>query len=188
MSYLLDTVGSTLFAGVLILMIITHNINVDNASRELFQNSMTQSEAIEAGKIFDYDLYKVGYRVSGAKILLADSTRFKYLADVNNDGAVDSVYYYLGNTLTAATENPNDRPVYRVLNNGTPTLCMVVCEFKMSYLDSAGNKLSYASLGSASEKAKVKTLYGKIRFESPYRVDGKYQSFVLSKAVRPKNL
>lgn len=188
MAYLLDVTGSTIFAGVLILLIITHNINVDNASRELYQNTMTQSEAIEAGRIFDYDLYKIGYRVTGQKILIADSTRLKYYADVNNDGATDSVQYYLGAGMTGATENPNDRPVHRVLNSGSPELSLVACEFELSYHDSSGNKLSYAALANASERAKIKTLWAKVRFESPFRVDGRYQSFLLSKTVRPKNL
>ena len=31
------------------------------------------------------------------KLIIADSNRFSYKADVNNDGTLDSVRYYLGN-------------------------------------------------------------------------------------------
>ena len=188
MAYILDVAGSTIFAGVLIVMMIAHNVNVVNASRELMQKSISQSEAIEAGRIFDYDLYKMGYRVSDQNVLLADSTRLRYAADVDNNGTVDTVYYYLGADLMTSTENPNDRPVYRVLNGSSPAICMVVTDFKLAYFDSVGNKLSHTALVNASERAKIRTLRGNVRFESPHPMEGEYQSFVLSRTIRPKNL
>jgi len=188
MAYLLDIAGSSILAGLFILMVLAFNVNVDSASRELYDRSMTQAEAVEAVRILDHDLYKIGYRASGQKITLADSSRVKFFSDLNNDGAIDSVYYFLGTTgEMTSTQNPNDRPVYRSQND-TTVLCMIVRDFKISYLDSAGTRLSYAALTSASERAKIKNLQVFVHFESAYSTEGNYDSFSMRKTVRPKNI
>jgi hypothetical protein len=188
MAYLLDVVGSSVLAGLFILMIIGFNMNVDSNSREMYGRTITQGEAIEAVKLLEYDLYKVGYRIAGEKVALAETTKLKFYADLGNNGTLDSVYYHLGGVgQMTSTQNPNDRPVFRVENNAS-VLCMVVRNFRLTYFDSLGAILPYASLVNASGRAKIRSLQVYVSVESGYPHEGRYDSFSMKRTVKPRNI
>ena len=104
-SVILDLLGSTIVGSILMLTLFrvngsaVENTYVGNGELTAQENTTTIVHILES------DLRKIGYCADwqkipnpSAAILYADSSSIKYLTDVDNDGNVDSVYYYLGPT------------------------------------------------------------------------------------------
>ena len=126
MNILIDIIGSSFIAGTLLLLILKLNLYSQNASYSSDTELKMQQNAKTLAGILDYDLRKVGYNYDGTAIIVADSNRIKFYADMNAPGAVgngtmDVVEYFLSSPSKAAsTTNPRDIVLTRVLN-GTDT-------------------------------------------------------------------
>jgi hypothetical protein len=188
----LDIIGSIIIGSLVIFLIMKLNYQVSTNSTEISSNGMVQSYLTTISSVMENDLYKIGYRISDPnKLNIADSNRFSYKADVNNDGTADSVRYYLGDTSKAKyTNNPNDKPLFKVLNGGTPAIMGIVRDCHFTYYDSTGRQIS--SYGASStildtlKKVRVVKVY--IKCESPNLINNYYQSAEYSRKIKPVNL
>jgi hypothetical protein len=189
MAYVLDIIGAAVLGGLVILLTVAVNLQITTSASESFNSTLTQRDAVVSSEILEFDLYKMGYRVSGAKIAIADSNEVKYHADLNNDGTADTIHYFLGTTSDmSSTMNPDDRPLYRALNSDAPYISSVVTDFEVAYLDAAGNQLDYDSLSSAVQRSNIRGIQTRLEFESSHPIDGDYQTVQLERLIRPKNL
>lgn len=92
----LDLTGSFIIGGLVLFTIIFFQLNYENAARKNSMSEMQQTTITEFGRVVEYDFHKLGYRVlSGTKILKLESTDIQFRADLDNDGVVDTVRYYL---------------------------------------------------------------------------------------------
>lgn len=190
MASLIDIVTAAVIGGAIVLMIIGLNFYIESSSRDIVNSGIAQSNISDVSLILEYDFYKIGYKVSSNKISLADSTGLRYRTDFDNDGVTDSLYYYLGpaSELTS-TPNPNDRMLYRVHNSETPRSSNVgVVDFKMTYYDSTGTKLNYASLASQTIRNRIRSIEVYLKIEASSSVEGSYAGAEWKKNIRPKNL
>lgn len=150
---IIDLIGSMILFGWLLLT----SLRVNTANAENMQTYggelLVQENLVEITKLLEYDFRKIGFCLEPNKIpdptksiVLADSTRIKFLSDVDMtgtgpDGNIDSIYYYLGPTSElASTQNPRDRLLYRVVNaQAAKGANLGVTQFKLAYFDDAGN-------------------------------------------------
>jgi hypothetical protein len=79
---------------------------------------------------------------------MADTSGIKFLTDIESDGNLDSIYYYLGPTSElSGTENPRDRLLYRVVNADNPQEANLgVTHFHMIYYDALGDTIYHPIL------------------------------------------
>jgi len=163
---ILDVIGSFILFGWLLLS----TIRVGTANSENMQSYggelLVQQNLVEITKLLEYDFRKIGYCKEPnlipdptKAILLADSTRIKFLTDVDltgtgPDGNIDSVYYYLGPTSElASTTNPRDRMLYRVVNAAAPKGANLgVTSFILKYFDGQGNAIGSPVTGANLQK------------------------------------
>ena len=188
----LDIIGSVLIGTLVMFLIMKLNYQVSTNSTEITSNGMVQSYLTSIGAVMENDLYKIGYRISDPnKLNIADSNRFSYKADVNNDGSLDSVRYYVGTTSQAGkTSNPNDKPLFKVLNGATPVRIGFVRDCRFTYYDSTGRKISsYGASSTISDtlkKVRIVNVY--IKCESSYLINKNYQTAEYSRKIKPVNL
>lgn len=190
MASLLDILTATFIGAILILMIIGISFYIQNSSNEVMTASVAQMNLKEIAEVLDYDLYKIGYRVPSNKILEADSTRIRFQTDINNDGKIDTVYYFLGspNELTN-TPNPRDKILYRIENNQPLRGSNLgVVDFKLTYYDSTNTKINYNSLGSQNSRDKIRSIEYYVRVETLYLIEGYYPGAEMKRTIKPKNL
>jgi len=163
---ILDVIGSFVLFGWLLLS----TIRVGTANSENMQSYggelLVQENLVEITKLLEYDFRKIGYCKEPNNIpdptraiLLADTSRLKFLTDVDltgtgPDGVVDSIYYYLGPTSElASTTNPRDRMLYRVVNAATPKGANLgVTSFKLRYFDGQGVAIGTPVTGANLQK------------------------------------
>jgi len=149
---ILDILGSIVIFGILMLTLFRIS---ESASANTYKGSgdlVTQQNLSSIIQVLEYDLRKIGYCADWLKIpapnlsiLHVDSTELKFLTDLDEDGDMDSLFYYLGPTSELTnTPNPRDRFLYRVANNEAPVgVNLGVIQFNLTYYNSLGNKLDF---------------------------------------------
>jgi hypothetical protein len=162
----IDLIGSSVIFGWLFLITITAGVS----NKEDFQSNqgelLCQQNLVELTKLLEYDFRKIGYCKEPDRlpnpalaILLADSTRIKFLTDLDLDGTgpdglVDSLYYYLG-PPGGMMNNPNTCILYRVVNNlPAAGSNMGVTSFKLTYFDQFNN-----IIGTPVAQANLQNIY-----------------------------
>jgi len=190
LSYLLDIIGSTIIAGMVVMILLTVNISTTTSSSALLFTTIEQRKITAATELIQYDFYKIGYLVPGEKIAIADSNEIKFYADIDNDTEIDSVHYYVGYTTDLSyTTNPDDKPLYRQRNYQDSLLAEIpVVDFNLSYYDSIGNSLDYSSLTSSAGRNLIKSIKIKIKMESDELYADEYRTSEWKKKISPKNL
>jgi len=155
-STLLDILGATLIGGYLLMILLRMNgSSVENT----YKNSselIVQQNLVEVVKLLEYDFRKIGYCRNfnnipdpSKAILYADHHRIRFETDVAEppsypygDEEVDILDYYLGSTTEPAvsgTPNPDDRMLYRVLNDESPKGSNLgITSFHLNYFTSSG--------------------------------------------------
>ena len=167
MSNLLDIIGGLLIFGVVLLMSLQLNIfsmeqNTQSALRSMSQETISGDETGSAGlgKILETDLSRIGLADTlSPSVLIADSTQLKFRGDVNNNGTLDSVRYYITNPgSTPAGGNPNLKYLYRRQNTESGTGGRFgVSQLKFLYLDDMGKVIpTPVSSGSLSSIKSIK--------------------------------
>ena len=196
MNQILDILGATVIGGFILLMISNSNIRITTFSDEILLSTVTEMDAVESLEIIDYDLYKIGYGISGnIKITHADSTEIIYYTDIisssnpEGDGALDSIKYYLdkSNPLSL-TDNPNDFPLIRQVNDISKNQIGRVTDFTISYYDSLGNEMNYSILKLQTERNKIRTINVLVEYQASVTLDTNYKTIVWEKNIRPRNL
>jgi type II secretory pathway component PulJ len=148
----LDLIGSSMVFGLLLLMTIRINASNSENIQSFHGDLIVQQNLVTLTSILEFDFRKLGYCKDPTKIpdpskaiLQADSNKIRFLTDLNNDGTLDSLSYYIGPTSEAsATPNPNDHLFYRVENNKTPGgVNLGVTKFDLRYFDAMKHQLSF---------------------------------------------
>jgi len=190
MGYLLDIVGSFIIAGMVIMILLAVNINNSASSNVILFTTIEQRKITDVSELVEYDFYKLGYRISGEKIAIADSNEIKFYTDIDNNDFADSIHYYLGETSDLShTSNPNDKPLHRNRNNqDSLSTNFPVVDFNLSYYDSIGNTLDYASLTNSAGRGLIKSIKINIKVESDEMYDDQYRTSEWKKKISPKNL
>lgn len=146
---LFDIVGSTIIGGVLLLTLFRMNHTATQNTYNFSGELIVQENLVTTVEVLEYDLRKIGYCENPFKIpnparaiLYGDSSRIKYLTDIDFDGNVDTVEYYLGPASElSGTPNPNDKMLYRLINGVPSAVNLGVTDFKIKYYGALGNEL-----------------------------------------------
>lgn len=151
-SVILDLLGSTIVGGILLMTLFRVNGTAVENNYTGNGELIAQQNLATIVQILETDFRRIGYCADWQKIpdptlsiLEVDSSMIKYLTDVDADGNVDTVKYYLGPTTELlSTANPRDRFLYRVVNDEKPVgVNLGVTGFKMEFFNTLGSKLSF---------------------------------------------
>jgi hypothetical protein len=167
-SVIFDMVGSVVIAGLVIMMALRMNMNVANSNGSYKADVMVQESLVSLVQAIEYDFRKMGYGVDDPTTVVrrADTSHISFLGDLDNDGQVDTVDWYLGKTITS-TANPNDKMLYRRVGTTTNGVSLIgslpgVVQFGMKYLDQFGVAAMFPG--------QIWIVETTLRVESPYKV------------------
>lgn len=178
---ILDVIGSIMIAGVLMMSIFRLQ---GNATEDLYRGtgSLTaQTNLATVVQILENDLKKIGYcadwkqiPVPTEAILYADSSSIRFLTDTDNNGVVDTMYYYFDHSKDIpSTPNPRDRFLYRVVDGEAPVdINMGLTQFSMEFYNALGNKLSFP----ITDPRQIYSMQIDITVEDVSAYDEKYQT------------
>jgi hypothetical protein len=142
-----------------------------------------QGNMSEWTQIIQYDFRKIGYRVpnpAGA-IQTCDSVSISFLADIDNNGILDSVSYVLTNPdHMPGTQNPRDRALYRTVSGQASGGSLGLTDFRLRYFDAAGNPTFTPSA--------IKAIEVSLQVESSFPLDTTYVQTNWRRLIYPLNL
>ncbi len=143
MSSFLDYIGSVALGGMIFLTLINFYGSMNSSHEEQMMANIVQEEYNSATEVIAYDFRKIGFGSSDtAKVKTADTTRVDFVGDVDANGAVDQVSYYLSNTPPAGAANQKRRTLYRQVNGVSLPLLTNVTAFRLKYYDTNGSQTS----------------------------------------------
>jgi len=164
MSVVLDLIGSVVIAAFVILMGLRLNQSISGNADASKANLNVQESLVDIVRNIEYDFRKIGYNVPDPQnsIVVNDSNHITFRADMDRDGTVDVVEWYVTNPI-GGFPNPNIRKLYRRVNGGTPVgASLGVTQFKLKYLNQDG--------GPALFKSQIWIIEMTLKIESPYKV------------------
>ncbi|MCC6549327.1 MAG: hypothetical protein IT279_04580 [Ignavibacteriaceae bacterium] len=188
MDQLITLLGTYFIGGYITLTVLVMNFTMSSKITELVIDKFSQQSALTTAQTLEFDLYKIGYGSTGDIILVADSTRLRFVSDIDNNGAVDTIFYYKGAVSEmSTTANPHDFKIYRRINT-TTSIVGFATDFTFTYLDETTATLNYGSLNSQANRNNIRFVTVYLRTESPDSVSFGYSPVEWRKQILPKNL
>ena len=179
MDSFLGFIGSFLIGGLLLLSILTFQSDLRDYSYKHTNALIARDNAKGVIEVLEAEFFQIGAGIIGTAFVEHDSNSIKYSTDLDRDGTIDSVSYFLSNTLDSATPNPNDKILYRVVNNGPPlSIAMGVIDFKVKYFNSNGAETTFCT--------EITSVEVTLEMENTIPYDGEYSSFLWRKKITPE--
>jgi hypothetical protein len=147
-STIIDILGSTIMGGLLLIIVLRLNNTATEKTTNYSGELSLQQNLVTIAQIMEYDFRKMGYCKNWTKfpdptkaIEEAKVSSIQFFADIDDNGIMDTISYYIGGLLTS-TPNPRDRYFYRAVNNQAPVaINLGVTQFFMKYFDAYGDTL-----------------------------------------------
>ena len=133
-----DIIQSYIIKGVIILVILQSMLLLQNLLYQHTEKAALEEELSTASFSFSSEMREVGYNSSVTPFTIAETSRVEILGDIDNDGTVDVVRYYLA-------PMPSSTKFYleRTINGGAPiTAGRNFRKFYLTYYDSLGHTTS----------------------------------------------
>ena len=179
-----STISSFIIGGLLLLSILALNNRVMNESGDTTYNYMSKKNIDNISQVMTFDMQNLGYGVADSAITEATEYSITFKTDINNDGKTDIVRWdYDTSIADQATNNPNDHPLYRIVNGLQTTLHACITSFKFSYILSNGTE-TY----NPTQLDQIKNIRIQIIAESPEKYNGYYEKSTWQKLFTPANL
>ncbi len=192
MHFFLEYISSLIYFAFFLMATIALQMGLNASLGKCKMEIEEQLDLIQAVKVMDEDFHKMGYGKTAPNFVVGkvDSNQVQFFSDVDNNGIVDSVSYYLSDVSDlATTANPNDKILYRRLNNDPPTNVVPgVVDFELSYVDTAGAVMTDAALATTSGLNLVRAVRVKMKLESPFRMDNTYAGTSWQISYAPVNI
>jgi hypothetical protein len=177
--------------GILVVTIGRVQTNLNTAMYANSFTQITQHNAVELARQIEKDITKIGFKVATNRITIADSTHIKFKADYLNNGTVDNIEYWVGDTSDASTTpNPLDFPLYRKDGNGTIEQLWGLTYFNIRYYNMAYAKLPTPVVADSLSKIYAIWLTFIIEGREPAgsAIDTTYYSITWQKLIYPRNM
>lgn len=139
---ILDIMGSIIIGGILMITLFRISDRATESTYNKTGDLTIQQNIASVVSTLEYDFRKIGYCADwrqipnpSKSIIFAKSDGIKFLTDVDRDGKVDTMYYYIGPASELIyTANPRDKFLYRVVNNEKPVkVNLGVTQFDLVY-------------------------------------------------------
>ena len=136
MAVMIDIISSMVLGGLLLLGIINADAVVTENSSILNGNLLVQQMLITTAQLVEGEFRNMGVGVptDSGTVLAAGNTSIIYLTDLNRDGAMDQIQYYLGPVHELGNiQNDSVRLLHRRVNNGPIQSVGEVSKFSLRY-------------------------------------------------------
>ncbi len=164
MSIVLDLIGSVVIASFVILMGLRLNQSISGSADASSANLNVQESLVDIVRSIEFDFRKIGYNVPNPQnaIVRDDSDHITFLADMNRDGTIDTVDWWVTQPI-GGFPNPNIRILYRRVSPGPAVgAALGVTQFTLKYLNQDGGPIMFLS--------QIWIIEMTLQVQSPYRV------------------
>jgi hypothetical protein len=178
---ILEYLVSTIVSGTLFVSLLGFYVGIGDAESTQTFSSAVQQDLVSATGVIESDMQKIGYgSTDTAKVTLADTASVTFKSDIDADGTVDTVRYYIGGS-TPGTLNAQSQILYRKINTQPAApVAGGVSGFRIWYFNSAGSVTSVLS--------QIRSIRVRLTVQSSLGIDGTYPAVCWDRIIRPRNL
>lgn len=136
MASLLDIVLAFTFGGIMLIIILSANDIASTQTAVLNGDMLVQQMLVSSTQILEGEFRNMGFgvHIDSAAIRFARDTAITFFSDIDRNGSIDTVRYYLGPLSDLAeTQNDSDRLLYRKINSSPAYSIGAVTRFTLSY-------------------------------------------------------
>lgn len=211
----LGLITSYIIAGMLMLAIVTMNINLSTSSSDLTLTQITKQHVQTVTDMLTYDIPKIGFAQNGKvtkynnpdtgskynMITIANDDRIRFYSDVDNNGQIDEVTWeFKTSEPVTTTNNPNDFKLVRTQRNmvtnvtESTEITLGVTEFVINYYDQYGDNKTNKLSTPVANPDNIKQIDIELIMESKEKIrysvnsDGRYVASAWEKRYTPRNL
>jgi hypothetical protein len=172
MGTMLDLLSSTIFGGVLLVIILNANDMAVENSFKYNGDEIVQEMLVSTARLLEGEFRNMGYGVHDTltTVLYADTSRITFLSKHGTASTVmDTIKYRLGpiSELTK-TKNEVDRFLYRQVSSGTDDKVGVVTIFKLKYKTISGDTL--VTPVASDELSEIHVVELTMEVQNPYAI------------------
>lgn len=136
----LGLITSFIVGGMLLLSMVALSSRISQNSGNTTLDFVAKSNVSTVSEMLQSDLRRIGFGVSGTAITSMSATQITFRTTFNTDSTLTITWQYFPTDSVTTTENPNDRPLHRIVNGVTTDIPMVVTGFTLAYTDAAGSE------------------------------------------------
>lgn len=164
-----NLVTSYIVGGLVLISIMTMNVNLMQSSNSLTMRQMTQQYSDGTTALFKHDLLKMGYQPTASitdPILKATENHLVFKGDIDKSGSAETVEWFLDlQSPVTATENPNDYKLARKVDGVRSDINLGITQLRFTYLDANRDTLA-APITAQADRNQIKYINVELRLSS----------------------
>lgn len=175
----LDLIGSAVIRGGIVIILLRLTLSMQEVLYERTEKAGMERNLTTVSEVLSYDLRQAGLGVSAATFSTRDSSRMRFATDIDNNGVVDQIEYYL--QYMSGTTDPERYVLHRLPSNG-PDVAMArgVTRFRIWYYDSLGVE--------TADSSKIRSVFVIVRLRSDNFFNGRYPTASWQSHIFPANM
>ena len=144
MSIMLDIIGSMIIRGSIVLMTLYLSISLQNALYKKTMVAVVKQKTVVPAQVLTDDIRLAGYGPTGTTKIFATATSqdMMFTADIDDDGATETVRYYLSAAYTGSTHKSLLREVSSISGGAAYELARDVDSLYFTYYNVNGTSVS----------------------------------------------
>lgn len=175
-------IASAIIGGILMVLIMTFNNRVITDSNQTTLNQIVKDKVSNVSQTMSYDFRRMGYEVNGGAITQANPDEITFKEEYQ--GSVHTItWLYEPNVAETDTKNPNDHPLYRIVDGVKHQIGASVTSFSLKYRLNNGNDAS-----NPQNLDNIRRIQVSMVFQSPEPYGKTYQTAAWQKVYSPANL
>lgn len=132
-------ITSFVIGGMMLLAMLTLSSRISENAGNTTLDLMAKSNVSTITEIVQNDFRRIGFGVPGTAITAMSATDITFQSTFNSDSTLIIRWQYDTNLSVAGTDNPDDHPMFRIVDGESSDISLVITDFNMTYLDASGN-------------------------------------------------
>ncbi len=147
-------------------------------------NRVIKENADDVGQVLDLDFRRMGMGIQSGAITFASATKITFKSDTSGTGTPDVITWSFDQSQgVSVTPNPDDHPLYRIVNGVSHRVGMAISSFQLTYTLKDGTVTS-----TPSDLSNIRRVDVQMVNESPGSVGNEYLKTYWQKLYIPANI
>jgi hypothetical protein len=173
-------ITSFVIGGMMLLAMVALSSRISENAGNTSLDLMAKSNVSTITEIVQNDFRRIGFGVAGTAISAMSANDITFQTTFNTDSTLTIRWHYDLADSVVESDNPDDRPLYRIVNGESSDISLVITDFNMTFLDATGTVTAVP--------ANVRSIRVRITCASPVGYDGYFGLGYWEGVITPRAL
>lgn len=173
-------ITSFVIGGMMLLAMVALSSRISENAGNTTLDLMAKSNVSTITEIIQNDFRRIGFGIPGTAITAMSANDITFQTTFNTDSTLTIRWHYDITDSVTATDNPDDRPLYRIIDGDVTDISLVITDFNLTYLDADGDVTAVP--------ANVRSIRVRVACASPVGYDGYFGLGYWEGVITPRSL